>query len=222
MKINLKLSIAMCAAVLLAACGNNPSGNTGNIATTDVGPPVSLTGSPLGHAPTTAAPVAALIDLGAPVASQAAIAKPAGSSGDGKPLQIGFNRDVAQTGSSNATKQVLKWQATAYEVTGAEVLRVLATNLAAGDKSDAAAPIGVRWFMVRTRPQYFNQLPHHNSSQCHLFGVALTTRLTWRSDWAYALGSSPMRRRPTRIASQCFAFTFRIAQHDSCKATCSM
>jgi lysyl endopeptidase len=210
MKINLKRSIAMCAVVLLAACGNNASNNTSNNATTNAGPPVSLTGSPLGNAPSntaqsadaytplvnrqqddspmkardmSATPVAALIALGAPVASQAAIAKQAGSiagSGSGKPLQIGFSRDVAQTGTTNATKQVLKWQttagggqvaainfnssgakglrigllvtqlpasatlrfyakgaATAYEVKGAEVLRVLATNLAAGDKSDA-------------------------------------------------------------------------------------
>ena len=208
MKINLKWSIAMCAVVLLAACGNNASNNSSNIATTNAGPPVLLTGSPLGNAPSntaqsadaytplvnrrqddspmkardmSAAPVAALVALGAPMASQAAIAKQAGSSGgSGKPLQIGFSRDVAQTSTANATKQVLKWQATAtggqvaainfssagakglrigllvtqlpanatlryyakgaataYEAKGAEVLRVLATNLAAGDKSDA-------------------------------------------------------------------------------------
>ena len=206
MKINLKLLFAICAAALMTACGNNASIS----ASTTSGAPISLTGSPLGNAPTTAAqsadaytplvnrqqddsplkardmsaaPVAALVALGAPLASQAAVAKQAGSgagSGSGKPLQIGFSRDVAQTGTTTATKQVLKWQATAaggqvaainfsssgakglriglrvtqlpanatlrfyakgaataYEVKGAEVLRVLATNLAAGDKSDA-------------------------------------------------------------------------------------
>lgn len=136
--------------------------------------------SPMKARDMTVAPAAAAINLGAPLAGQAAIASQTGSGGDGKPLQIGFNRDVAQTGTATATKQVLKWQvsasgglvaavnfsstgakglrvgllvtqlpasatlrfyakgaATAFEVKGAEVLRVLATNLAAGDTSDA-------------------------------------------------------------------------------------
>lgn len=203
MKTNLKLLLATCAVAILTACGNN----TSNSATSTSDVTVARTGSPLGYAPTTIAqvadaykpPVSALqadspmkardlsvapaathIALGAPVASQAAIANQAGSNGDGKPLQMGFNREVTQTGSTTATKQALKWQATAaggqvaainfsstgakglrigllvtqlpasatlrfyakgaataYEIKGAEILRILATNLAAGDTSDA-------------------------------------------------------------------------------------
>ena len=203
MKNFLRLLLGICAVSILAACGNNST--TTN--TADIDKAVSSTGSPLGNAPTTVAqsadaytplvnrqqadspmkardlgiaPAATLITLGAPVTSQAATANPAASSGDGRPFMIGFGRDVAQTGTASATKQVLKWQATAaggqvaainfnssgakglrvgllvtqlpagvtlrfyaksattaYEVTGADVLRVLATNLAAGDKSDA-------------------------------------------------------------------------------------
>ena len=203
MKNFLRLLLGICAVSILAACGNNST--TTN--TADIDKAVSSTGSPLGNAPTTVAqsadaytplvnrqqadspmkardlgiaPAATLIALGAPVTSQAATANPAASSGDGRPFMIGFGRDVAQTGTASATKQVLKWQATAaggqvaainfnssgakglrvgllvtqlpasatlrfyakgaataYEVKGAEVLRVLATNLAAGDKSDA-------------------------------------------------------------------------------------
>ena len=203
MKTNLKLFLATCAVALLTACGNN----TSVVAGTTNGTAVALTGSPLGYAPTTnaqsadaykppvnaqqaespmkardqsVAPAATHIALGAPVASQAAIANQASSNGDGKPLQIGFNREVAQTGTLAATKQVFKWQATvaggqvaainfssigakglrigllvtqlpasatlrfyakgaasAYEIKGAEILRILATNLAAGDTSDA-------------------------------------------------------------------------------------
>ncbi len=202
MKTNLKLLLAMCAVALLTACGNNTSSG----ANADSGAAVALTGSPLGYAPTaialtadaykplvnaqqsdsplkardmSVAPIAAHIALGAPVASQAATNQ-AASSGAGKPFMIGFGRDVAQTATTTATKQVLKWQAnsaggqvaalnfssigakglrigvlvtqlpasatlrfyargaaTAYEVKGAEVLRILGTNFAAGDKSDA-------------------------------------------------------------------------------------
>jgi hypothetical protein len=55
MKINLKRSSAMCGVVLLAACGNNASNNSSNDATANAGPPVSLTGSPLGNAPSNTA-----------------------------------------------------------------------------------------------------------------------------------------------------------------------
>ena len=197
MKTNFKLLIAACTLALLSACGNNSTSTESAAA--------SLKGSPLGNAPTvlaqavdaytppvsaqqpaspmkardlSVAPTAANIALGAPVASMAAAARSASSAG--KPFQIGFGRDVAQTATAAATQQVLKWHATAaggqmaainfnstgakglrigllvtqlpasatlrfyakgaataYEVRGAEVLRVLATNLAAGDKSDA-------------------------------------------------------------------------------------
>ena len=194
MKTNLKLLLATCAIALLTACGNNTSGGAGATG----GSAVALSGSPLGYAPTaiaqsadaykppvnaqqadspmkardlSVAPAATHITLGAPVASQAATANQAASSGAGKPFIIGFGRDVAQTSTTTATKQVLKWQATAaggqvaalnfnstgakglrigllvtqlpasatlrfyakgaataYEVKGAEVLRILATN----------------------------------------------------------------------------------------------
>ena len=207
MKTNLKLFLATCFVSLLAACGNNSS-NTNNDASAVNEAAALPAGSPLGSVPSTnaqkadaytplvntqqadsavkardlsVAPTAAQITLGAPATSQAAaITKQAASSSGGKPFRIGFYRDVAQTGTASATKQVLTWQATAsggqvaainfsssgakalrigllvsqlpasatlrfyakaadtaYEVNGAEVLRVLATNLASGDKSDA-------------------------------------------------------------------------------------
>lgn len=202
MKTKLILLLASCVLALLTACGNNASTSNGiNSGTT-----VALTGSPLGNAPSTAAqaadaytplvngqkaespmkvrdmsaaPVATHIALGAPVANQSAtFSSQATNNTEGKPFQIGFARDVAQTGTPSVTKQALKWQATAtggrvaalnfnstsakglriglvvtqlpagarlrfyakgavaaYEVKGAEVLRVLAANLAAGDKT---------------------------------------------------------------------------------------
>ena len=201
MKTSLRLLLATGLLSILTACGNNTTSSA------SVASPNMSSGSPLGNAPSeiaqsvdaykppvnaqqadspmkardlSVAPSATHIALGAPVASQAATANQAASSGAGKPFIIGFGRDVAQTGTASATKQVLKWQATAaggqvaainfnssgakglrigllvtqlpasatlrfyakgaataYEVTGAEVLRILATNLAAGDKSDA-------------------------------------------------------------------------------------
>ena len=129
------------------------------------------------------APTATNIAMGAPLESLTAAARKnnetTAEDNMGKPLQIGFGRDVAQTATPSATQQVLKWQATksggqvaainfsstgakgirigllvtkipetatlrfyakgaatAFEVKGSEVLKVLAANLAAGDKSD--------------------------------------------------------------------------------------
>lgn len=201
MKTNSKLFLATCAFALLTACGNNTSNNASNS-----GAAVALTGSPLGNAPSaaaqtanaytpmvsaeqdkspmkardlSAAPTATHIALGTIVANQlTAISNQATNGSDGKPFQIGFGRDVVQTGTAGATKQMLKWQttatggsvaalnfnspgakgmriglvvtqlhasatlrfyakaaATAYEVNGTEVQRVLAANLAAGDKT---------------------------------------------------------------------------------------
>jgi lysyl endopeptidase len=143
--------------------------------------------SPIKPRDLSVAPTAASVSLGAPLASLSASmqksnesAASATSSEVGKPLKIGFGRDVPQTSTAAATQQVLKWQttasggqvaainfnstgakgirigllvtqlpetaklrfyaagaATAFEVKGADVLKVLATNLAAGDKSDA-------------------------------------------------------------------------------------
>lgn len=62
------------------------------------------------------APVASNVSLGAPLSSQAESARKnnetASSDNMGKPLQIGFGREVAQTNTPTATQQVLKWQPT--------------------------------------------------------------------------------------------------------------
>jgi lysyl endopeptidase len=160
MKTNFKLLISACTLALLTACGNNTS-------TDGASAPVTLKGSPLGSAPTvlaqavdaytppasaqqhaspmkardlSAAPIAANVALGAPVASMAAAAKATSSAG--KPFQIGFGRDVAQTATAEATQHVLKWQTTAaggqvaainFNSTGAKGLRIglLVTQLPA-------------------------------------------------------------------------------------------
>jgi lysyl endopeptidase len=132
MKTSLKLLLASCTLSILAACSNNSATESAVVTTTA---PTSLTGSPLGNAPSavaqavdaytptasaqqsaspmkardlSAAPTATNIPLGAPLASMAAAAK--ANSLDGKPLQIGFDRVVAQTSTGSATQQVLKWQ----------------------------------------------------------------------------------------------------------------
>ena len=206
MKSSRRLLLATGLLSILTACGNNTTTST-----TDATPNMG-SGSPLGNVPSalvqsvdayrppvnaqqagspmkvrdlSAAPVAANVVLGTPLASQTAAARrhneTAADDQMGKPLQIGFGRDVAQTATAAATQQLLKWQitksggqvtainfistgakgirigllvtqlaetatlrfyaqgaATAFEVTGAEVLTVLAKNLAAGDKSDDA------------------------------------------------------------------------------------
>lgn len=207
MKTQFKLLLTAFTLSILAACGSNTSTNFEAI-----GKSASLTASPLGNAPValtmavdayrppasaaaqepamkprdmSAAPVAASISLGGPLAGQAAAANKynAKDANDhmGKPLQIGFNRDVALTSTPAATEQVLKWKTTAtggqvaainfnstgakgirigllvtklpetatlrfyahgaetaFEVKGAEILAVLAKNLASGDKTDDA------------------------------------------------------------------------------------
>ena len=60
-----------------------------------------------------AAPTPTIVALGAPPASQTTAAqKSTAEDHMGKPMQIGFGRDVAQTASVSATNQILKWQAT--------------------------------------------------------------------------------------------------------------
>jgi lysyl endopeptidase len=86
-----------------------------------------------------AAPVATNIDLGAPLASQTTAAKKYNSTNAasedhmGKPLQIGFGRNVAQTTTVAATKQILSWKTNAsgsqvaainFNSTGAKGMRV--------------------------------------------------------------------------------------------------
>ncbi len=200
MKNAIRLLLAASTLAILTACGNNNSvtsadaTSSASSATANVQlaqsvdsyrPPASAVPqeSPMKPRDLSAAPTAANIALGAPLASQtAAVRKNNATPAEdhmGKPLQIGFGRDVAQTATSAATNQVLKWQATpsggqvaainftstgakgirigllvtklpetatlrfyakgaatAFEVKGAEVLAVLAKNLAAGDKTD--------------------------------------------------------------------------------------
>jgi lysyl endopeptidase len=205
MKISIKLLLAACTLSILTACGNNTS-NTQVDATTDKGaiavattqasapltvdafrPPESTTApeSPMKARDQSAAPTATNIAMGAPQDSLTAAARKnnetVAADHMGKPLQIGFGREVAQTTNPSATNQVLKWQATAtggqvaainfssagakgirigllitqlpasatlrfyakgdtkaYEVKGAEVLAVIAKNVASGDTSNDA------------------------------------------------------------------------------------
>lgn len=196
MKISLKLLLAASALSVLTACGNNAttsatessantSGSTHVAQSVDAyrPPEGSTVESPMKARDPSAAPTATNIAMGAPQESLTAAARKnnATTAEDnmGKPLQIGFGRNVAQTATAAATNQVLKWQATAsggqaaainfnstgakgmrigllvtklpatatlrfyakgaataFEVKGSEVLKVLAANLAAGDKSD--------------------------------------------------------------------------------------
>ena len=202
MKKSFRLLLAASTLAILTACGNNNSGTADNASSTASSsstaanvqlvqsvdayrPPenASAQASPMKARDLSAAPTAANISLGAPLASQTAAARKNNATVTddhmGKPLQIGFGRSVTQTASAAATQQVLKWQATksggqvaainfsstgakgirigllvtqlpetatlrfyakgaatAFEVKGAEVLEVLAANLAAGDKTD--------------------------------------------------------------------------------------
>jgi lysyl endopeptidase len=201
MKTSLRLLLAVCAITILTACGNNGAGTsadtavTATTATSNVQlvqsvdayrPPASTTAQepPMKPRDLRVAPTATNIALGEPQDSQTAAARKnneaTAENHMGKPLQIGFGRDVVQTATASATQQVLQWQttasggqvtalnfsstgargirigllitklaetatlrfyakgaATAFEVKGAEVLKVLAANLAAGDKTDA-------------------------------------------------------------------------------------
>ena len=148
-------------------------------------PNVVAQDSPMKPRDMKSAPVATNITLGAPLSSQADTARKnnetAAADHMGKPLQIGFGRDVTQTATASATNQILKWQATAaggqvaainfsstgakgirigllitqlpasatlrfyakgdataFEVKGAEVLAVIAKNVASGDTSNDA------------------------------------------------------------------------------------
>jgi lysyl endopeptidase len=167
MKISIKLLLAACTLSILTACGNNTSNSADDatqksaaIAATAAStynqasslsplsadaykptPSVTPQDSPIKQRDVKAAPTATNIDLGAPISSLAA---PTSSTDNslGKPLQIGFGRDVAQTATANGTKQVLKWQTTTsgsqvaainFSSTGAKGLRIglLVTQLPA-------------------------------------------------------------------------------------------
>jgi lysyl endopeptidase len=154
MKINFKLLTAASALAVLSACGNNSSNSESSAATTAA----ALVGSATANSPAelvqavnaytaparTQQPVSPLktrdlsvatnatnIALGVPIASLAETAN--ANAANGKPLKIGFGRDVPQTATVAATQQVLKWQPTAsggqlaainFNSTGAKGLRI--------------------------------------------------------------------------------------------------
>jgi lysyl endopeptidase len=150
MKTNFKLFLAACALALLSACGNNgaESAATSTSLTSSLKenapivlaqsvdaytPPAGApaTASPMKVRALNAAPAATNIDLGTPLASMTEAANTASSMG--KPFQIGFGRDAAQTATAAATSQVLKWQNTAsggyvaainFSSTGAKGMRI--------------------------------------------------------------------------------------------------
>ena len=154
-----KLLFTASALSLLAACGNNTSSTgaeTSNKAaelTSAISAPTTLAVDAYRPAVAVAAqpaavsstkpldplvtPTATNIALGAPLASQTTAAQKhnADTAEDnmGKPLQIGFGREVAQTSTPAATQQLLKWKATAsgsqvaainFNSTGAKGIRV--------------------------------------------------------------------------------------------------
>ena len=131
-----KLLLIGALASVLAACGNNTTNTTANPETSNkamavmvstlavdaYAPPAVTDGntapsSSMKSRDLIAAPVAINVTLGAPLASQAEQARKnnATSAEDkmGKPLQIGFGREVAQTSTPAATQQLLKWKTTA-------------------------------------------------------------------------------------------------------------
>lgn len=141
MNLSLKLLLTASALSVLAACGNSTS-STGAVATNkssdltatissvittaqtlavDAHRPAAATVAeqepPVKVRDLNAAPTPTIVALGAPPASQTAAAQKNNNTSTadhmGKPLQIGFGRDVALTSTTNATNQVLKWQATA-------------------------------------------------------------------------------------------------------------
>lgn len=203
MKNTFKLFFTLTLLATLTSCGNNTSSTQADatsvnstlaVAATQAPlvlsvdayrpPAISVSPeSPLKPRDPSTAPTATNIAMGAPLDSLTAAARKNNETTAedhmGKPLQIGFGRAVAQTATSAATNQVLKWQATqsggqiaainfistgakgirigllvtklpesatlrfyakgavtAFEVKGGNALKVLAANVAAGDKTD--------------------------------------------------------------------------------------
>ena len=139
--------------LVLTACGQNSSSTTETPSVSAKISDVALTQSADAYRPAaatqeaavsslkpldpTVTPTATNVVLGAPLASQTTAAQKsnAGSGEDnmGKPLQIGFGREVAQTSTPAATQQLLKWKTTAsggqvaainFNSTGAKGIRV--------------------------------------------------------------------------------------------------
>ena len=159
MKTQLKLLLTAFTLSMLAACGSNTSTNAADIeksaaltasplgnapaamtmAVDAYRPPASAAAqeSPMKPRDMSASPVATSIALGAPLVSQAAAARKnnetVANDHMGKPLQIGFNREVAQTSTPAYTEHMLKWKTTAtggqvaainFSSTGAKGMRI--------------------------------------------------------------------------------------------------
>ena len=102
-------------------------------------PALAAQESPMKAIDQSATPVATNVSLGAPLPSQTTTAQKYNQSSTttedhmGKPLQIGFGRNVAQTATVAATKQLLSWKTTSsgsqvaainFSSTGAKGMRV--------------------------------------------------------------------------------------------------
>lgn len=102
-------------------------------------PALAAQESPMKAIDQSAAPVATNVSLGAPLPSQTTAAQKYNQSSTatedhmGKPLQIGFGRNVVQTATVAATKQLLSWKTTSsgsqvaainFSSTGAKGMRV--------------------------------------------------------------------------------------------------
>ena len=158
MKNTFQLFLTTATLVGLTACGNNPSSEVDSAMAAESSttlstkfqtamslsvnafrPPVNelVTETPMKARDLTAAPTAINISLGAPLPSQTVTARKnnqtVSEDNMGKPLQIGFGRDVAQTATAAATKQLLNWKTTNsggqvaainFNSTGAKGMRV--------------------------------------------------------------------------------------------------
>lgn len=159
MKTISKLILLALTTSVLAACSNNsedPSSLTSKTNSTTVAATGSISSesalsvdsfrpsaniaaqeSPMKARDMSAAPVATNVSLGAPLSSQSASARAnnetVANDHMGKPMQIGFGRNVAQTSTATATQQLLAWKTTAsggqvaainFNSTGAKGIRI--------------------------------------------------------------------------------------------------
>lgn len=149
---SLRLLWAALAVALLSACGNNSStttvvddplskgANNALVTAVDAFRPTVTevnSNSPMQPRDLNAAPVATNIALGAPPSIQMSTAanNNTGAAEDnmGKPLQIGFGREVAQTATTTGVLQLLNWKTTSagrqaaainFNSTGAKAMRI--------------------------------------------------------------------------------------------------
>jgi lysyl endopeptidase len=176
---SLKLLLTSSALSLLIACGNNTTSTGADAVTTksvdvtetanttatqtlavDAYRPASNTiaaqDSPIKARDLATAPTPTIVALGSPLASQTAAAQKGtqASAEDhmGKPLQIGFGREAAQTSTPAATQQVLRWKTTA---SGSQVAAINFTSTGAK---------GMRLGLL------VNQLPHNSTLRFYAKG----------------------------------------------------